>query len=184
MHHDATRFLNIGLLATAAILSAGCSDAAPTLTAPEVSRTASVPHNCNQVLVQTNAAIGPVEVAPGVYTIGALPFPTTIAGVNGMLGSVVTGLDPSGKLGQGAQHLTLVHFFVSEQGTFTTTDRAVCAPAGTDAGTCRVNDVLTVSSGTGVFAGAQGSLRNHGIIDFNTNALSVSLRGRICTTGA
>ncbi len=183
MSFGTNRSITRTAIAAAALLSAGCSDAAPDVTAPSASRTAAVKENCAQVLVQTTAAIGPIEVAPGVYTVGVLPFPATIAGVNGMLGSVVTGLDASGKLGQGAQHLTLVHFFVSEQGAFTTTDRAVCAPAGTDAGTCRVNDVLSFTTGSGVFAGAQGSLRNHGIIDFNTNALSVSLRGRICTTG-
>lgn len=182
MSNNTSRFVNLGLLAAAAVFSAACSDAAPDLTAPDAVRAAAVTDNCNQVLVQTTAAIGPIPIPSGGYTVGALPFPATIAGVNGMLGSVVTGLDASGTLGQGAQHLTLVHFFVSEQGAFTTTDRAVCAPAGTDAGTCRVNDVLTITSGSGVFAGAQGSLRNQGVIDFNAHSISVSLRGRICTT--
>ena len=116
-------------------------------------------------------------------TLGALPTPTTLAGVAGLLGSVVTGLEASGARGQGAQHITLVHTFTSPAGTFTTRDRAVCAPAGRDANVCRVNDVLSVVSGTGVFAGAGGSLRNHGVIDLNAFTLTISLRGRLCGAG-
>lgn len=107
----------------------------------------------------------------------------TIGGVAGTFGSIVTGLRPTGARGQGAQHLTLIHSSTSPQGNFTTSDRAVCAPAGTDAGTCRVNDVMTIVSGTGVFANAAGSIRNHGIIDLNTFTLSFSLRGRVCGDG-
>jgi hypothetical protein len=46
-----------------------------------------------------------------------------------------------------------------------------------------VNDVLSLVSGTGVFAGAGGSLRHHGVIDLNTYSLSISLRGRVCGDG-
>ena len=46
-----------------------------------------------------------------------------------------------------------------------------------------MNDVLTVVSGTGVFANAAGSMRNHGIIDLNTFTLAFSLRGRVCGDG-
>ncbi len=184
MPHHTPRLLTRCLVAVVGLLSSGCSDATPTMLEPEASRTASTLANCDQVRVETTATLGTIEYAPGQFTVGALPFPATIGGVSGILGSIVTGLDPSGKTAQGAQHLTLIHFFASEQGGFTTIDRAVCAPAGKDAGTCRVNDVLTVVSGTGVFSGAEGSLRNHGIIDFNTNSLSVSLRGRICRSQA
>ena len=88
---------------------------------------------------------------------------------------------------RGAQHITLQHKFESTDparpGTFTTEDRAVCAPAGKDPAVCRVNDVLTIVSGTGIFANAEGSLRNHGIIDLSTFSLSFSIRGRVCGDG-
>jgi hypothetical protein len=38
-------------------------------------------------------------------------------------------------------------------------------------------------SGTGIFANAEGSLRNHGIIDLATFSLSFSIRGRVCGDG-
>ncbi|WP_411281107.1 hypothetical protein [Gemmatimonas sp.] len=182
MYHASARFLTRSLLAATAFFTAGCGDAAPTMVEPESTRAATAAANCAQVLLETTAALGVVEYPTGSYGLGAVPFPATVAGVNGMLGSIVTGVDVSGKLAQGAQHLTLIHFFRSADGSFTTVDRAVCAPAGKDVGTCRVNDVLTVASGTGVFAGATGSFRNTGVINFNTYSLSVSLRGRICST--
>ncbi len=127
--------------------------------------------------------LGQIPIAPGVVTVGALPVPVTLAGVSGMLSSIVTGLDASGKNGQGAQHITLIHNFISAQGTFSTTDRAVCGVAGTDPNVCRINDVLQVTSGTGVFENAGGSLRNHGVIDLNTYTLTLGLRGRVCGDG-
>ena len=120
-------------------------------------------------------------------TIGFAPAPVMLGDVPGLLSSIVTSFDTSGAAGQGAQHLTLVHTFVSTDplrlGSFTTQDRAVCAPAGSGPAVCRVNDVLTIVSGTGVFANAAGSLRNHGVIDFSTFSLTFSIRGRICGDG-
>ena len=171
-----------------AAFTVGCSEGTADLTSPEsssddVARASLSGDRCENVLVEGDAALGLIEVAPGVFTLGAIPFGATVAGVSGMLGSVVTGLETSGSKGQGAQHLTLVHRFISPQGTFTTTDRAVCAVAGKNAGTCRVNDVLSVVNGTGVFANAGGSLRNHGVIDLTASTLSISLRGRVCGDG-
>ena len=111
----------------------------------------------------------------------------TFGNVPGLLSSIVTSFDASGSAGQGAQHLTLMHTFVSTDlmrpGSFTTQDRAVCAPAGSGPAVCRVNDVLTIVSGTGMFANAAGSLRNHGVIDFSTFSLTFSIRGRVCGDG-
>jgi hypothetical protein len=135
------------------------------------------------VHVEDTVRLGFVEVAPGVFSLGGLPTPTTLAGVAGLFGSAVTGLEASGARGQGAQHITLVHTFTAPEGTFTTRDRAVCAPAGGDPNVCRVNDVLSVVSGTGVFANAGGALRNHGVIDLNTMTLTISVRGRVCGDG-
>jgi hypothetical protein len=164
-------------------LTLGCAGTEESPTEPAVASASRAASRCENVLVETTAALGPVEIAPGTFTLGALPTPVTIAGVSGLLGSAVTGLEVSGSKAQGAQHITLVHTFVSPEGTFTTSDRAVCAVAGKDANVCRVNDVLRVVSGTGVFANAGGSMRNHGVIDLNTYSLAVSLRGRVCGDG-
>jgi hypothetical protein len=43
--------------------------------------------------------------------------------------------------------------------------------------------VLTVVSGTGVFANAEGFMVNHALLDLNNFTLAVSLRGRICADG-
>ena len=119
--------------------------------------------------------------------VGFAPAAVTLGNVRGLLSSVVTAFEASGSEGQGAQHLTLVHTFVSTDaarpGTLTTQDRAVCAPAGSDPAVCRVNDALAVVAGTGVFAHATGSLRNHGVIDFTSFTLTFSIRGRLCGDG-
>jgi hypothetical protein len=164
-------------------LTLGCARTGESPMEPIAASASRAAERCANVHVEETAALGAVEIAPGVFTLGALPTPVTIAGVSGMLGSAVTGLAASGAKGQGAQHITLVHTFVSPEGTFTTSDRAVCGVAGTDANVCRVNDVLRVVSGTGVFADAGGAFRNHGVIDLNAYSLTISLRGRICGDG-
>ena len=100
---------------------------------------------------------GPLSANP----FGGAPSPVTLGDIPGLLSSVVTGLETSGANGQGAQHLTLQHTFVStdpsRQGSFQTEDRAVCGPAGSDPNVCHVNDVLQIVSGTGIFSNADGS---------------------------
>ncbi len=119
--------------------------------------------------------------------VGFAPTAVTLGNVPGLLSSVVTAFAASGSEARGAQHLTLLHTFVSTDparpGTLTTQDRAVCAPAGSDPAVCRVNDALTVVGGTGVFANAAESLRNHGVVDFTTFTLTFSVRGRLCGDG-
>ena len=136
----------------------------------------------------------PVPGAPaGNFTIAAPLQPVVLGNVPGMFGSIVTSLQASGSKGQGAQHVTLIHTFISTDparpGGFTTRDRAVCAPAGKNPAVCRVNDVLTIVSGTETFANASGKLTNHGIIDLTNltpatpGNLTISLRGRMCGDG-
>jgi hypothetical protein len=126
---------------------------------------------------------GPLSAVP----FGLAPASIVFGDIPGLLSSVVTGLETSGAKGQGALHLTLHHTFVSTDparpGSFTTDDRAVCAPAGTDPNVCHVNDVLQIVSGTGIFANADGSLRNHAILDLNSFTLTFSIRGRVCGDG-
>jgi hypothetical protein len=144
-------------------------------------------NRCANVFAEGGGPLAIIEIAPGVFTLGFPAAPVTLGNVPGMLSSYVTSLEASGSTGQGAQHITLQHTFVSTDparpGTFITSDRAVCAPAGKDPASCRVNDVLTIVSGTGIFANAEGSLRNHGIIDLATFSLSFSIRGRVCGDG-
>lgn len=188
MRANPTTIVTLTFSLSLCAFSVGCTDAVPGITEPQ---TASVhtpsaarsSASCQNVLVEGVADLGFIEIAPGVFTLGAIPMDVTIAGAQGLLGSVVTGLKTSGSREQGAQHLTLIHTFTSVAGNFTTTDRAVCAPAGKDAATCRVNDALTVVDGTGVFANAAGSLHNHGTINLGTMSLAVSLRGRVCGDG-
>ncbi|MES2524510.1 MAG: hypothetical protein V4617_17560 [Gemmatimonadota bacterium] len=189
------RSATVSLFAVAAVLTAGCGDttvspmepdASPASLAAAQSGAAMAGQSadrCERVLVEGSAPLGFVQLASGEAGLGALPTTVTIAGRTGTLRSVVTGMNPSGSLAQGALHLTLVHLFESGADSFRTSDVAVCAPAGPDAGTCRVNDVLSVVSGTGAFANAGGSLRNHGVINFNTGTLTISLRGRVCGDG-
>ena len=133
---------------------------------------------CSNVDLEGTAPLGIFDGA-----LGAVPTPVTIAGIEGMLGSVITSMSTSGASGQGAQHITLRHDFVSSAGRFQTDDRAVCAPAGSDPNVCRVNDVMEIVSGTGVFENASGQLVNHGTINLNTFTLSYSARGRVCGDG-
>lgn len=119
--------------------------------------------------------------------VGFAPAPVTLGDIPALLGSTVTSFDAPAAQGEATKHLTLVHTFVSTDparpGTLTTLDRAVCAPTGTEPSVCRVDGVLTIASGTGIFAHAAGSLRNQGELNFNTFSLAFSIRGRICGDG-
>lgn len=127
----------------------------------------------------------PLDITGG----GALPTWVDLGPIEGTLSSVLT--DP-GDGGPGAQHWTLVHYFVDDDGdAFWTEDRAVCTPVGNDPALCRVNDVMTVVGGTGKFANASGRLLNHGLATITDPTFSTSpygsltgrLHGRLCGDG-
>lgn len=137
---------------------------------------------CMNVFAQGTAPLGFVALPNGTAGFGGMWFPVSLGPVNGEMASVVVGQETSGQ--QGAQHLTLEHAFRTLTGDyFITRDRAVCAPAGTNPATCRVNDVLVITEGTGIFTNANGSLRNHGVVDFGAGTLDFSMRGRVCGDG-
>jgi hypothetical protein len=128
---------------------------------------------------------------PPYAGLGALPRPVTLGPYAGMLSSVVT--SPPGDPTR-ADHVTLVHYFETDGGAFWTDDRAVCAPAGQDAMSCRLNDVMVVVGGSGIFANANGKIRNQGTITFYAvpiegpsglvvGSLGSNLRGRVCGDG-
>ena len=62
-------------------------------------------------------------------------------------------------------------------------DRAVGVPAGKDPNTGIINDVMTIKTGTGVFANATGFMVNHALLDLANLTLSTSVHGRICADG-
>lgn len=142
---------------------------------------------CMNIHYSGSGALGFIEIAPGIFSLGFPPQPAMLGDLPVLASSYITSLTPSGSNGQGAQHITLRHTYTSTDparpGSFVTEDRAVCAPAGKDPNVCRVNDVLTIVSGTGIFANAGGKLTNHGVIDLNTFTLSFDVRGRVCGDG-
>ena len=142
---------------------------------------------CMNVTSEGSGYLGFIEVSPGDIRLG-FPFqPTTLGDLPVMVQSYIDTIYASGSSGQGAQHITLVHTYVSTDparpGSFTTQDRAVCGVAGQDPGVCIVNDVLSIVSGTGIFANAEGKLMNHGVLNLNTFSLTYSVHGRVCGDG-
>lgn len=133
---------------------------------------------------------------------GAILFPITIGDYKGFMASIGTGLVQAGN---GALQLSLIHYFVTEDGnhSFWTEDQAVCAPAGNNPATCQVNDVLDITGGCGDFEGISGKLHSHGTITFDggaelcsifylgggqdyvpTGTINFDFHGRICVPGA
>lgn len=172
----------------------GCGDvAAPTTPEPDALRTAiadaptssRAADRCVNVAAEGTATLGfPITLPNGTTGAGANWLPFAVGGIQGELASVVVSQAASGANGQGALHLELEHAFRTPAGDyFITRDRAVCAPSAGGPAVCRVNDVLTIVGGTGVFAGANGSLRNHGVIDFAAGTLVYAIRGRVCADG-
>ena len=178
-------------LAAMLVTFAGCDSSAPrspaapggvgpTLTASQSSE------RCANVSAEGTASLGLVTLPNGTSGFGGTWFPVTLGGLSGEMASVVVSQEISGQGGGqgGAVHLSLEHAFRLPTGHyFLTHDRAVCAPAGPNPATCHVNDVLTIVEGTGVFTNANGSLRNHGVIDFAASSLDFSIRGRVCGDG-
>ena len=184
-------FVRFALVVGAVTVAAACEQVSPTPAAPAAlasgaaqASAARSSERCVNVEADGGAALGFVVLPDGTAGFGGTWTPITLGGIEGEMASVVTGQTVSGSNQQGAAHLTLKHSFRTATGDyFMTEDRAVCAPAGPNPATCRVNDALTIVSGTGVFANANGSLSNHGVISFAAGTLEFSVRGRICGDG-
>lgn len=174
------------VLAAMLVTFGGCeSRASHSLTAPGLGPTSvssQSSERCVNVSATGTASLGLVTLPNGTSGFGGSWFPVTLGGLSGQMASVVASQEMSGQ--GGALHLTLEHAFRLASGHyFLTRDRAVCAPAGPNPATCQVNDVLTIVDGTGIFTNANGSLRNHGVIDFAASTLDFSIRGRVCGDG-
>ena len=177
----------------AVLLLAACGDAADAPLAPRPRAVAAVDaasaaqsaDRCVNVEASGVAPLGfPVTLPNGTTGAGGAWSPVTLGGIAGELASVLVSDVGSGNSARGARHWVLEHAFRTASGDwFLTRDRAVCAPAGADPTTCRVNDVLTIVDGTGIFANAGGALRNHGTIDFVAGTLAYAIRGRVCGDG-
>lgn len=183
----------------AVLLLAACSDAAEAPLAPRARAVAAVgaatgagagataqpADRCVNVEADGVATLGfPVTLPNGTTGAGGTWTPVTLGGIAGELASVLVSDGGSGASTRGARHWVLEHAFRTAGGDwFVTRDRAVCAPAGADPTTCRVNDALTIVDGTGIFANARGSLRNHGAIDLAGGTLAYAIRGRVCGDG-
>lgn len=179
---------------------------------PTLSVDDRAPVNCFNFKASDEVALGCACMpAPGICppgmpdfcNFGAKTFPVTVGNYEGYMTSIATGLEQMGNppTGNGALKLTLVHYFVSNDGNhaFWTEDQAVCAPAGKDPSVCIVNDVLNIAGGCGDFEGASGKFHNHGVLTFDgggelcpifylnggqdyvpTGTLKFSIFGRIC----
>ena len=60
-----------------------------------ISNPVSTQAGCENIRFEGVAELGEIEVAPGVIVLGAFPTPTTIARVEGLLSSIITGLVPA-----------------------------------------------------------------------------------------
>lgn len=145
----------------------------------------------------------------GQLVPGAAPGPVNLGGIDGWLGSLLL-VDQVTTHGQSETvHWALRHIFTtsapqlvdsglgfpvpgvdlaSAPSWFVTFDRAVCAAAGGGPSTCRVNDILQVTDGAGIFDEAGGFLHNHGTITITDPVTGAGvgvfhLRGRICGAG-
>ena len=132
-------------------------------------------------------AEGSVPLVNVSGSVGTAPVPATFGGIRGKLSSIVTFSSASPATAEGSRNVTLTHTFVSAEtaraGTLTMKDRAVCEQPGNGPAVCRVDQVLEIVAGTGVFLNATGSIRDVGAIDFSAFHLTFSMRGRVCGGG-
>jgi hypothetical protein len=201
--------MRVPMLVLSAAVAAACAEPATSALDTEPAMQASLSAaRCMNVEYQGLSALGP-WLLDGEIVPGAPPAPVTFGGVDGWLASVldVENLHVPGK--SGTTHWSLRHYFLThapaavdlgggfivpaidlsaQASFFYTDDRAVCAAAGRDPLSCRVNDIMSVRGGTGIFANAGGFLHNHGTITLVDPALGIGsgdfrLRGRVCGDG-
>lgn len=212
------KFLSLLVLAMVFIGLTACDEDAVTFQeavqldeGPEMQAKAS--SNCFNIKVSAEpmdlgcaCIVAPFDCTPEptiLCNFGAIPNATvTFGDYGGYMTSIVTGLEQSGNppTGNGAMHITLIHYFVTMDGqhAFWTDDQAVCAP-GSDPFSCIVNDKLDIVGGCGDFDGATGKLHTHGTLTFDggaepcpifylggaedlvpTGTLDIRWHGRIC----
>ena len=81
----------------------------------------------------------------------------------------------------GNLNLMLHHNFVTDsRDSLTTTDTGTLVPVPGLPDIYRMSVNYTITGGTGRFANATGSLRNHGEADLNSGLLTLSYSGQVC----
>jgi hypothetical protein len=84
----------------------------------------------------------------------------------------------------GVIELTLYHNFVTvSRASLSTADTGSLTPIPGMSGVYHMAVTYRVTGGTGKFAGATGTLQNHGTADLNTGLLTLTYTGEICTPG-
>lgn len=132
---------------------------------------------------------GPLALIDGSEVtgyIGAFPEETTIAGVTGVMGAIITHTSAANE--NYAVFIRLFHFFISDDGedVFVTLDHAVQSSINPKKNTARINTDLEVLAGTGIFANASGKLSNNGMMIFGADEsveLNAYVHGNICGDG-
>ena len=99
----------------------------------------------------------------------------------GLAGATMATFSVSGGNG-GNLNLVLHHNFVTDsRDSLTTTDTGTLVPVPGFPGIYRMSVNYIITGGTGRFAGATGTLQNHGEADLNTGLLTLTYSGRVCT---
>lgn len=89
-------------------------------------------------------------------------------------------LDQS-EVDDGVLELSLAHDFVTRsRGALKTSDTAIWTPIPGEKGLFHMATEYTIQSGTGLLAGATGTLKNDGIADTNTGLVTLRYEGKIC----
>lgn len=103
--------------------------------------------------------------------------------VTGDLAGSVTASFTATPQNDGSIALALQHIFVTERGdSLTTHDTGLLVPVPGATGVYRMTVQYTITGGTGRFAGAAGTLRNHGEAVLNSTPPQLTLRysGQVC----
>jgi len=142
------------------------------LQAPGI-RVARADGNCRQV----SGSIAASVVANPNVSVGLALGPVT-GGLAGATMATFTATAGSG----GNLALVLHHNFVTDsRDSLTTSDTGTLVPVPGLPGIYRMSVDYTITGGTGRFANATGSLRNHGEADLNSGLLTLTYSGQVCT---
>jgi hypothetical protein len=100
---------------------------------------------------------------------------TVTGDLAGMLFVRFFDLQPSG---DGALHASAGHHWVTALGDLYDVDEVVLAPVAPPV--YHVDNRMTIVGGTGIFAGATGSIHVQGLTNFATGEVDIVYHGRIC----
>ena len=182
------------LLSGSTVLLLGCTQTPSSPTAPSAFASRSEPtlsssssqssERCMNVSLDITHDLGLVLVSAGVGALGVV-IPVTLGSIPGVVNTAVISNETNGVKAPGTRQLKVQLSFTSSDpkraGTLLAEYKAVCASA--DPNVCKVNDTMQIVSGSEVFSHPGGSLRSHGVIDYNNNTMDVRVRGRVCGDG-